>query len=63
MKRAKLSQMRRNAIIVAGNKLKENRNRDRLFNDGLFQAIVGASMDDDEIVRKTAKAVLSALPF
>ena len=53
MKRAKLGMMRRNAVIVAGNILENETDQ------SLLDALQGiARDDDDEVVRKTAIAVL-----
>jgi epoxyqueuosine reductase len=53
MKRAKLGMMRRNAVIVAGNLLKEE------YNEQLLSALKTiANKDEDAMVRNTAIAVL-----
>ncbi len=53
MKRAKLGMIRRNAVIVAGNLLEHKQNSELL---DVLEAI--AANDEDEMVRKTAMAVL-----
>ncbi len=55
IKRAKLGMLRRNAVIVAGNLISSG-------NEDLLQLIQNiAKVDEDEMVRETAKAVLSQI--
>ncbi|MFG0258094.1 MAG: tRNA epoxyqueuosine(34) reductase QueG [Phycisphaerales bacterium JB043] len=55
MKRATLAMMRRNALIVAGNSLRERED------DALRETIERASDDEETLVRETAREVLDQL--
>jgi len=58
MKRITLTQMKRNAIICAGNAMRTQRN------DGLMRRLklIAGSGSEDRVVRTTASAVLESLP-
>lgn len=61
MKRAKLSQIRRNALIVAGNKILKNAKKSESSMLLLSEVIFNAIHDEDELVSTTAKSVWSQI--